>query len=97
MSLAKGLDDIKEKVAALLENNNDQSCKPSLNTSQILVLLGILGGVFEVTSVLVDSDQEVQVVLSGSLKRKTDLDKTLDDIGSHTFDEVMEAIIGRFG
>ncbi|MFZ5643042.1 MAG: hypothetical protein ACOY46_05585 [Bacillota bacterium] len=96
------LGEIKEKILAqLLQDKGDDGCgdnkeKLSLTPSQLLVILGLLGGVFEVTSLLVDKDQEVQIVLTGSLKRKTELDKKLDEIGSLPFDEVMGAIIGRF-
>ncbi len=80
-------------------NNKDstgQKKKTSLTPARALVLLGILGGVFEVNSVLVDKEQAVQVLLVGSLKRKTDLDKKLDKIGSMSFDQVMSAIIERY-
>lgn len=81
------------------ENNKDdagQKKKTSLTPARALVLLGILGGVLEVNSVLLDKEQAVQILLVGSLKRKTDLDKKLDKIGSMSFDQVMRAIIERY-
>ncbi|NLD48519.1 MAG: hypothetical protein GX660_15245, partial [Clostridiaceae bacterium] len=67
-----------------------------LTPSQALVVAGILGGVLEVNSVLVDKDQIVQIVLQGSLKQKTELEQMLDNIGSKPFDEVVKAMLGRF-
>jgi hypothetical protein len=49
----------------------------------------------DIDSVLVDRRQEVQIVLVGSLKQKTSLEKTLDEIGSMPFDEVLKAMVGR--
>lgn len=68
-----------------------------INPSQILIISAILAGVLEVTSVLVDRNQTIEIVLSGSLKRKTELEKLLDQIGSKTFDEVVRAMLGRLG
>ncbi|MCX8132261.1 MAG: hypothetical protein N3I35_19470 [Clostridia bacterium] len=78
-------------------NSGNQSDKPCINItpSQALVIAGIIGGVLEVTSVLVDKDQLVQIILSGSLKRKTELEKILDQIGSMPFDDVMKALLER--
>lgn len=82
-------------------NNNHETCKEgkkniALTPSQALVVAGILGGVLEVNSVLVDKDQIVQIVLQGSLKQKTELEQMLDNIGSKPFDEVVKAMLGRF-
>lgn len=71
--------------------------KIALTPAKILVLLGILGGVLDVNSLLVDKDQVVQVLLEGSLKRKTKMDRLLDNLGPMTFDEIMQAVMDRFG
>lgn len=68
---------------------------PVITPQKALVILGLLAGVLEVQSVLIDRDQIVDILLEGSLKRKTRLDKMLDEIGDMPFDEVLEAIIGR--
>lgn len=78
------------------QGNQKTNCLPNLVPSQMLVILGLLGGVFEVDSVLIDKDQVVQIVLSGSLKRKTELEKMMDQLGSLPFDDVMKAILGRY-
>lgn len=76
-------------------NNGPTGNKISITPSQALVIGGILGGVLDVDSVLVDRDQIVQIVLSGSLKQKTELEKMLDQIGTMSFDEVVKAMLGR--
>jgi hypothetical protein len=80
-------------------NSTGQTCGLSLSPSQALVIVGILGGVLQVDSVLVDRDQEVQIILSGSLKQttktKSPLDKLMDQLGALPFDDVVKAIVGR--
>jgi hypothetical protein len=66
-----------------------------ITPQQLLVVAGILGGALEVNSVLVGRDQNIEILLVGSLKRQTQLDKILDQIGSLPFDEVVKSIIGR--
>ncbi|RJX21716.1 MAG: hypothetical protein C4570_02160 [Ammonifex sp.] len=78
------------------EEARKKETKTRLTPAQCLVLVGLIGGVLEVNSVLVNKDQQVQIVLIGSLKRKTTMDKLLDSIGARSFDEVMRAIVGHF-
>ncbi|HEX2945590.1 MAG TPA: hypothetical protein VHT96_06515 [Clostridia bacterium] len=68
-----------------------------INPSQALIIGAMLAGVLEVTSVLIDRNQTIEIVLTGSLKRKTELEKILDQIGSKTLDEVVKAMLGRLG
>jgi len=69
---------------------------PPITPQRALVILGLLLGTLEVNSVLVNRDQTVQIFLQGSLKRKTRLEKIMDEIGALPFDEVIRAILGRF-
>ena len=80
------------------KNNKDKqnNCLPNLAPSQVLVVLGLLSGALSVDSILVDKDQIVQIVLSGSLKRKTQLEKVMDQVGEMPFDDVMKAVLGRY-
>ncbi len=68
---------------------------PVITPSQLIVIGGILGGALEVTSVLVDKNQTIEILLTGSLRKRTDLEKLLDQIGSMPFDEVVKAMLGR--
>ena len=69
--------------------------KINLTPAQILVVSGILGGALSVDSFLVDKDQQIQILLTGSLKRKTELEKVMDEIGKKPFDQVLKAMLGR--
>jgi hypothetical protein len=77
-------------------NNTNNNSGISIAPSQALIIAGIIGGVLEVTSVLVDKDQLVQIVLTGSLKRKSELDKMMDHLGDMPFEDVMKAILEKF-
>jgi hypothetical protein len=79
------------------KDGGNDSTGESPAPSSILVALGLLSGVLEVLSVLVDRDQTVQFVLQGSLKRKTDLDRALEELGSHSFEEVVTALLNQYG
>lgn len=72
--------------------NNGKAC-PSLNPPEILAIAGLLSGVLEVSSVLVSRDQTVEVSLVGSLKRQTQLEKIMEQIGKLSFEEVMQAML----
>lgn len=75
------------------KGNKETKNSITLSPSQLLVISGFLGGVLEVESVLVDKDQEVQIVLSGTLKRKTQLEKVMEQVGKMPFEQVVKAII----
>ncbi len=79
------------------KGNQSSKDKNAVTPSQALVIAGILGGVLEVDSVLVDKEQRVEILLVGSLRQKTQLEKTFDQIGQIPFDEVLRALLGRFG
>ncbi|MEW6183298.1 MAG: hypothetical protein AB1500_09020 [Bacillota bacterium] len=68
-----------------------------LTPTHILVIAAILGGVLKVHSILLDDTQSVQILLTGSLKRKTALDKMLDQIGPMSFDQVARALLDHYG
>ncbi len=68
---------------------------PPINPQRALVILALLLGTLEVNSISLDKDQTVHIILEGSLKRKTRLEKIMDEIGALPFDEVIRAFLGR--
>ena len=75
--------------------NSTKKSKVEITPSQALVIAGILGGTLDVVSVVMNKDQTVEIVLAGSLKRKSDLEKMFDKVGQMPFDEVLKAMMGR--
>lgn len=71
----------------------------SITPQKVLVIIGLLADVLRVDSVLVDRNQTMEVVLVGSMKRKTkkktETDKIIEQIGAMPFEEVLRAFIGR--
>lgn len=65
----------------------------SLNASQLLVVAGLLTGVLDVESILVSRDQTIDIVVTGTLRRRTQLDKIMSQVGQLPFDQVMKSII----
>ena len=68
---------------------------PPLTPSKTLVIAGLIGNVFTVDSVLVGRDQQVEIILSGTLKQNTQLEKIMDQVGKMSFDDVLKSILGR--
>ena len=68
---------------------------PPITPQRALIILGLLTGTLDVNCISLSSDQTVQITLEGSLKRKTRLEKIMDEIGSLPFDEVVRAILKR--
>lgn len=83
----------RQKADGGSQGGRDRIAK--FSPEKTLVILGLLGGVLEVKSILIDRDQLINIVLEGSLKRKTKLDNYLDEIGAMPFDDVLRAILGR--
>lgn len=85
----------REEPPESKKDKNNKKCLPDLNTSQILVIIALLGGVLDVNSFLVDKNQDIQIVLTGTLKQKTQLEKVMEQVGKRPFDEVMKAMLGK--
>jgi hypothetical protein len=95
--LGLGAQSDKENKQNKHNNNtggNGTNC-PELDPTQLLAVAGILSGGLVVRSVWVNNDQTVQVILTGNLKRKTQLEKAMGQIGQMSFDEVIKAIMAN--
>ncbi|MFB4321276.1 MULTISPECIES: hypothetical protein [Paenibacillus] len=68
---------------------------PKLSPAQIAVIVGILTNALEVNSVLVDKDQKVQVLLEGSIRKKTKADKVAEELDDISVSDLIEAYILR--
>jgi hypothetical protein len=71
------------------DDQTNRSCV-NLTPSQILIIAAFLTGVLEVNSVLVDKQQDIEIVLTGSLKRKTQSVQIMEGIGGVPFDQVIK-------
>lgn len=86
----EGEEDEREKQ----EGQNPK--KGFLSPAKILVIMGLASGALDVDSILVNKSQVIQIVLSGSVRQKTKMEKTMDQFGSMPFDEVMRSLLKRY-
>lgn len=66
-----------------------------LTPQQIIVIAGLLTNSLSVDSVLIDKNQEIEVVLVGSLRRKTRLDRLMDEVSQMNVGELIESLTRR--
>lgn len=74
--------------------NTDKS-NVTLTAAQALVILGIVTNALDINSILIGREQNIEIVLAGSLKQKTELQKTIEGIGKLPFADVLKAVIGN--
>lgn len=71
-------------------------CKSyNLSPQKIAVITALLMNSLQVESVLFSKDQTVEVLLQGSLKRTTKMDKLLDDISGLPVADLWDALKRR--
>ncbi|HBE76958.1 MAG TPA: hypothetical protein DDW65_04140 [Firmicutes bacterium] len=84
----------KSKQSNAGQGKEDTGCIKLL-PSELLVIAGIICDVLQVESVLVSRNQTIEIVLTGSLKRKTQLDRIMQQIGKMPFDQVISSIMNN--
>lgn len=67
----------------------------NLSPQQIAVITALLMNTLQVQSVLVDKEQTVEVLLVGSLRRKSRMDKLLDEISGMPVGDLWESLRKR--
>ncbi|KAB2953096.1 hypothetical protein F9B85_07485 [Heliorestis acidaminivorans] len=85
-----------KRITRKVGKQEQKSSRPTTIKPEVaLVILGLLSDSLQVNSIVVNRDQTVQIVLDGSLRRKTSLDNALDFVGQRSFEEVMRAFLKR--
>ncbi|QDM44864.1 hypothetical protein FLT43_16275 [Paenibacillus thiaminolyticus] len=74
-------------------NKRKTNAGPKLSPQQIAVIVGLLTNALQVDSVLLDRNQAVEIVLVGSIRRKTKADKVAEQMGGVTVAELLQAIL----
>ncbi|MFB5673955.1 hypothetical protein ACE3NQ_10900 [Paenibacillus terreus] len=67
-----------------------------LSPQQIAVIAGLLSNALTVDSILVDKDQRLQIVLGGSLRRRSKLDQLLEELDGVSLREFFNALGSNF-
>ncbi|MFD1174730.1 hypothetical protein ACFQ3W_00200 [Paenibacillus puldeungensis] len=83
-------------------SDNKKGCPPSngldlsflagLTPQQLAVITGLLSQALSVDSVLIDKNKNIQIVLGGSLRKKTKADKLLNELSDVTLGEILDSI-----
>lgn len=66
-----------------------------LSPQQLAVITALLSNALKVDSVLVDRNKDLQVVLTGTLRRKTKTDKLLEELEDINIGDLLDAISNR--
>lgn len=87
----------------------EQNCEKDINITdpqgntikltprKALVLAGLILDVLNIDSLVLNANKTFEVILAGTLERKTPLDKCVENIGKKPFDEVVKSIIKNLG
>lgn len=67
--------------------------KKTLSPQNIAVIAALLTGALKVESVLIDSDQCIEVLLQGSIRRKTKTDLLVEEISDINVGELLDAFL----
>lgn len=66
-----------------------------LTTEQIAVITAILTNTVSVNAVFIYKDQKVQIVLEGTVRKKTKMDKLLDQMSGLSVGDLLNSISNR--
>lgn len=67
----------------------------NISPQKIAVIIGLLMDALHVQSLLIDKDQNIQIFLQGSVRKKTELDQMIDVISNMPAGDVWNAIKRR--
>lgn len=74
------------------KNGLDLGFLAGLTPQQLAVITGLLSKALHVDSVLIGKDQKIEIVLGGSLRKKTKADKLLEQLNDVTLGEILDSI-----
>src|SRR5687768_2549724 len=80
------------KALGALNNGLGLPFLSRLTPQQIAVITAILANALSVESILVDKDKTVQIILEGSLRRKTKMDKLLAEMSELSIGDLLDSI-----
>ena len=66
-----------------------------LSPQQLAVITALLSNALKVDSVLEDRNKDLQIVLTGTLRRKTKTDKLLEELEEINIGDLLDAISNR--
>ncbi|WP_223069191.1 hypothetical protein [Paenibacillus caui] len=85
----------KKRKGTRGSNKNDPSLLSKLTPQQIAVIAGILTNTLSVDSVLIGRDQRLEILLVGSLRRRTRIDELINELSNANLADVIDSILNR--
>ncbi|RUT33529.1 hypothetical protein EJP77_07740 [Paenibacillus zeisoli] len=76
-------------------NGKKKNAPAKLSPQQIAVVVGLLTNVLEVNSILLDKDQNIEIVLTGSIRRKTKADRIAEELGDVSVADLLDAFVRK--
>jgi hypothetical protein len=74
------------------KNGNGKNGKKKLTPAQLAVLAGLLTNALTVDSVMIDKDKKIEIVLAGSLRKATKMDRLLEEMSAETIGDLLDSI-----
>lgn len=75
------------------KNSKRKTPQSKLTPQQIAVVVGLLANALEVTSLLIDKNQRIEIVLEGSIRKKTRADRIAEELNNISVGDLLEAIL----
>jgi hypothetical protein len=69
--------------------------KNKLSPQQLAVVVGLLTDSLDVISLLIDKDQRIQIVLEGSIRKKTKADRVAQELNDISVSELINAYLRK--
>lgn len=69
--------------------------KTKLSPQQLAVVVGLLTNSLDVTSLLIDKNQRIEIVLEGSIRKKTKADRVAEELNDISVSELIDAYLRK--
>ena len=77
------------------QNKQNQKATPKLTPQQLAVIAGLLTNALEVQSIMLDKDQTIEIVLVGSIRKKTKADQIAEELADISVADLISALMNR--
>jgi hypothetical protein len=72
--------------------NGNGNGKRKISPQQLAVVVGLLSQALSVDSVMIDKDQNIEIVLGGSLRKQTQMDRLLGEMSELSIGDLLDSI-----
>jgi hypothetical protein len=80
------------RIVKVNSENGNGNGKSKVSPQQLAVIVGLLTQALSVDSILIDKDKNVEIVLGGSLRKKTQMDRLLGEMSELSIGDLLDSI-----